>query len=58
MKKVSIRLGVGHDVRRFLRWVKGDLVCSAPFVQLGLTLLGFRPERDDAGIVCELFEPV
>ena len=45
-------------MRRFLRWVKRDLVCSAPFVQLGLTLLGFRQDGDDAGIVCELFEPV
>ena len=39
-KTVSMRLGVRHDVRRFLRWVKRDLVCSAPLVQLGLTLLG------------------
>ena len=54
----SIRLGVGHDVHRFLRWVKRDLVCSAPFVQLSLTLLGFSQDGVDAGIVCELFETI
>ena len=57
-KRVSMQLGVRHDVRRFLRWVKRDLVSSAPFVQLGLTLLGISQDGDDAGIVFELFEPV
>ena len=45
-------------MHRFLRWIERDLVCSAPFVQLGLTLLGFSQDGDDAGIVCELFEPI
>ena len=57
-KRVSTRLGLGHDVHRFLRWVNRDLVCSAPFVHLGLTLLGFSQDGDDAGTVCELFHPV
>ena len=45
-------------MHRFLRWVERDLVCSAPFLQLGLTLLGFCQDGDDAGTVCELFEPI
>ena len=45
-------------MHRFLRWVERDLVCSASFVQLGLTLLSFCQDGDDAGILCELFEPI
>ena len=47
-------LGVGHDVDGFLRWVERDLLHFTPLVQLGLTLLGFSLDGDDAGIVCEL----
>ena len=52
-----MRLGVGHDVDGFLRWVERDLVRFTPLVQLGLTPLGLCHDGVDAGIVFELPEP-
>ena len=40
LKRIAVRLGVGHDVHGLHRVVERDLVRSAPNVQLGLALLG------------------